>query len=408
MYADHASTAIPTLFPAVGSWANPSADHAPGRAARSVVTAAVARIARCLGWDRTGGSAQPTDHVLVTSGATEGINLVVRQPSLWSFIVTSRTEHHAVLASCEDMLNNHRCEVVYLPPTATGEVDHNDVRTALEARRGRRGLVTVALVNNEVGVVQDIASIGRVVRDANGAQKLVWLHTDAVQAPGHVDPGVLDVGPGGQLQDVDFLTLSAHKFHGPTGVGILFSRTPPSAVPLEPAVLGGHQQGGMRAGTESVSLVQAAANALDDAIGDQARLTSRLSLYRDWTRTVWEDVLAPFVVAGLVLPTGPPPGPRRAPHHISFCVRGVHHREFLKQLGDAGVVASGGSACNSNTPLPSHVLTAIGTPVEFIHGSVRITLSHSNSAAEVVNVLVPVLRTVLMAVLQHQSSVSHP
>lgn len=218
----------------------------------------------------------------------------------------------------------------------------------------------------------------------------MWFHTDAVQAPGHA---VIDLA--GAHADVDLLSLSAHKFHGPAGIGFLFVRVPVTpGGPLRPLCLGGPQQGGLRPGTIPVAGLVAAADALADAC-DPARLGTRLGIYAAMSAHVWRT-LHPFVVAGLVLPTGAPP-PGRAPHHVSFCVRGAHRRSLIAALEKRSVHASGGSACTSADALPSHALAALRVPPEYIEGSVRLTLSHTNTLQEVRDILCPALHAVLSA-----------
>lgn len=394
MYADHASTALPTLFPAAAvAHANPSAAHAPGRAARGASEAALARIAAALRFDPSAAAAAGHHHqLIVTSGGTEADNLVVLQPKRWSFIALLPTEHHAVTHPAQWMANHHGCELVSLTPSGTGRINPAELRAVLAARSGREGLVSVALVNNEIGTVQDLEAVGRVVAEANAAAEprprrgRVWLHTDAVQAPGHV-PIDLD----GVHRTVDFLSLSAHKFHGPPGFGLLFCRT--KGV-LSPRSYGGSQQGGLRPGTETVAALEALADALTDA-ADPARLADRTARYRAMADLIWAELL-PLVVAGRVLPTGATAPGERSPNHVSFCVRGAHRGDLIRALErEGGVAVSGGSACNAEASLPSHVLAAIGVPADFVHGSVRISFSHTNTEEEVRTILVPALRRTL-------------
>jgi cysteine desulfurase len=331
----------------------------------------------------------------VTSGGTESNNIVIQQPALWEFIVLLPTEHHAVALPAQRMAAQYGCEVVYLTPDGVGALSVDELRGVLAARRGQRGLVTVAYVNNEIGTVQNLEAIGRAVRAENALRgdaerRRVWLHTDAVQAPGRVP-----IDLAGAHAAVDLLSLSAHKFHGPAGLGLLFSRTPITAAgPLRPLMLGGHQQGGLRPGTEAVGALVAAAAALEDAC-DPTKLTGRLVAYAAMSRLVWATLM-PFVVTGRVLPTGGA-GTGRAPHHISVCVRGAERHALVAALEKENVYASGGSACAADSVLPSHVLTALRVPPDFIQGSLRITLSHTNTVDDVRNILCPALRRVLTA-----------
>jgi cysteine desulfurase len=406
MYADHASTALPVLFPAAAdpvtaAYGNPAATHAYGRAARAAVGTALRKIARALRFTPPSSSPGATatenepprlgEHFVATGGGTEADNLVLLQPDRWSFIVLLPTEHHAVTLPAEFMANHHRCELVYLTPTAVGGVDPAELAAELRRRRGGSGLVSVAAVNNEIGTVADLEAVGAAVAAENGERTpaaRVWLHTDAVQAPGHV-PLDLD----GAHRYVDFMSLSAHKFHGPPGFGLLFCRTP-AAECLRPRAYGGGQQAGLRPGTEPVAALVATAAALEDATEPRA-FARRVALFRAMTDLVWAELM-PAVVSGSVLPTGAPAGDRRAPNHVSFCIRGAHRRDIVRRMEETGGVAvSGGSACNATADLPSHVLTAIRIPPGYIHGSVRITFSHTNTLEEVRTVLCPALRACL-------------
>lgn len=200
---------------------------------------------------------------------------------------------------------------------------------------------------------------------------------------------------------VDFLTLAAHKFHGPPGVGVLWCRgsKPPSN--QKQLMHGGHQQDGWRPGTEPVALIVGMADAIDHATHPD-HLETQLAFFCSATALIWR-VLLPYVAGGLVLPTGPATPPHRIPNHVSFCVRNVHRDWIIKNLDEAGVSASGGSACNTGTGLPSSVLVAIGVPNEYLQGSVRLTLSFTNTYQEVEKILCPALKGMLDEVKQQQN-----
>lgn len=397
VYADHASTSYPTLWPlGPESFANPSNVHGPGRAARDALDGERCLLRRLLNVPPPAGppGADRTDAVVFTSGGTEGNNMVLLGAP-WRYVVTAATEHSSVVVTAQ-FLAVHRptCEVLYVPVDRTGAVDPADVARLVRGREGP-GLLSLMLVNNEVGVIHDLATLGARARAAAAESGAVCLvHTDAVQAPGHVPVDVTALG-------VDFLTLGAHKFHGPVGVGLLYCRRAASLT--QPLLHGGHQQRGLRPGTESVVLVRALRLALADAVHG---LDARVNGLRAMTALVWE-ALRPFIVGGLVLPTGPPDSAaNRAPHHVSFCVRGVHRTELLERLERLGVVASGGSACSSGAEeagperpplLPSPVLVALEVPPEFQNGSVRLTFSHTNTPDEVAGRVCPAL----VAVLRH-------
>jgi cysteine desulfurase len=376
MYADHASTALPVLFPAAAepvtaAYGNPAGTHAYGRSALAVVGAALRRIARALRFNPPSCRRQ-------------------RTPSRRTFHRHQR--RNGGRQSCAPVANHHQCELVYLTPTAVGGVDPVELRDLLRRCRDRTGLVSIATVNNEIGTVADLETIGSVVAAENRERadgfRRVWLHTDAVQAPGHIS-----IDLDGAHRYVDFMSLSAHKFHGPPGFGLLFCRTS-AAECLRPRTFGGGQQAGLRPGTEPVAALVATAAALEDDT-NPGSFDRRVELFRTMTDLVWAELL-PAVVAGSVLPTGAPVGQGRAPNHVSFCIRGAHRRDIVRRMEESGGVAvSGGSACNATADLPSHVLSAIRIPPGYIHGSVRITFSHTNTLEEVRTVMCPALRACL-------------
>ena len=190
---------------------------------------------------------------------------------------------------------------------------------------------------------------------------------------------------GGNLGSVDFVTLASHKFHGPCGVGVILCRAPRSL--LKPMMYGGHQQHGLRPGTESVGALTAMADALEDA-NHPTRLPDRIFKMRQMTDMVWATLL-PFITSGLVLPTG---SMQRAPHLVSFCVHGVNRSELVARMEkESAILVSSGSACSTDSSLPSHVLDAMRVPDVFIYGSLRISLSHLNTMDEMVNRLCPAL-----------------
>lgn len=381
MYADHAATSHPVLFEAVPGYGNAAAGHRLGREARDAMDGARRSVAASLRLPLTGDVSR---HVIVTSGGTEANNLIIQQPS-WRYIVTLPTEHQAVYLAAQAVCADAACELVCLTPDGTGLVDLEELRAVLAEYAGRGpGLVSIAYVNNEIGAVQDLLAIGQEVKAVPGA----YLHTDAVQAPGHVP---VDLSSKGQLALVDYLSLSAHKFHGPYGLGFLVCRQADGNGPLtHPLMFGGHQQNGLRPGTEPVGAAVAAAAALHAAVASDAR-----PLYLQLSSTVWSALL-PFVLMGAVLPTGPGPT-QRSPHIVSFCVRGAHRRDLAARLEREGVLASGGSACSTDSDLPSHVLAAIGVPPEYIHGSLRLSFGPGNTVEEANRVLVPALLRTLRA-----------
>jgi cysteine desulfurase len=403
MYADHAATAFPTLFTGFDSnvhgWANAGGAHTTGKRARAALTEAHRVVCDAL-------HATTHSRLITTSGGTEGTNLVL-QGHKWDFIVTIPTEHNATVATAEYLQNHGGVEVIWLPVDGVGVVAPDaifDAVTRAIAGGRRMGLVSIALVNSEIGTVQNLSRIcdllapfrPKLAPDGTiSSDQSVWVHTDAVQAIGHLPVNVDEMG-------IDFLTLSAHKFHGPPGVGVLWCRgsRPPSN--QKPLLHGGHQQDGWRPGTEPVALIVGMSHAIENATNPD-NLHNRLQFFRDATALIWV-VLMPFVVSGLVLPTGPALPPLRTPNHISFCIRNVHRDWVIEQLDILGVSASGGSACNTGTGLPSPVLVAVGIPREYIQGSVRLTLSHTNTLQEIATILCPALKSVLDVVSQTEES----
>lgn len=364
---------------------HPGSQHRAGRNAAKALSALRTRARRLLDADDDAA-------VIFTSGGTEGANLVV-QGAEWDAIVTTAIEHHAVIYPARHCALKTGTRLIEVDPDGAGRVQPDTLRAALAQLAGaRRGLVSIGYVNNEIGTVQDLRALAAVVDAASppGTERRWWFHTDAVQAPGHVPRGAL----GLRTLGVDFLTLTGHKFHGPPGVGLLVARAPAASLLRRPIMWGGGQQGGLRPGTESVATAAALVDALGDALGPL--LEARLQHCAAAAAHVW-GTLAPFIAAGHVRPTGPPPGARdRAPHHISFCVRGADRRELVQRLDrDHGVLVSGGSACGEETPVPSHVLAAVGVAGDFIYGSVRVTLSHVTHLDDVRAVLCPALRTIL-------------
>lgn len=361
LYLDHAAMGWPTLFNVDNSmqWGNPAASHSLGEQSRVALDRARAVVAKCIG-------ATCDKQVIFNSGGTEGNNTVIKGQR-WSAIVTTPTEHHAVLHAAEDMKAQFGTQVVLIPVDSHGLVRRKALHGVLATLQHGPVLVSISLVNNEIGCINDLATLSAVIQQHNsGSEKRrFWLHTDAVQAPGHVNVNCEQLG-------VDFLTLSAHKFHGPVGCGILFCREVGEASVLRPLLNGGEQQDGRRGGTEAVGAAVATAHALEDACNPNL-FTKRVDNYCAWAARLW-NFLSPYILAGLVLPTGPPPGKHRAPHHVSFCIKGAKRQELVQYLDKKeGILVSGGSACSSSVPLPSHVLSAIGVPLEFINGSLRIT-----------------------------------
>ena len=360
VYLDNASTtkmsdaAVQAMLPYLQEvYGNPSSLHSMGQRAKEVLEAARADIARCLG-------ANPAE-IYFTSGGSEADNQAILSAAKIGarkgkkHIVTTAFEHHAVLHTLKK-LEHEGIEVTYLSVGREGNVTPDEVAAAI---REDTCLVTAMTANNEIGSVLPIASIGAACRE-----KKVLFHTDAVQAVGHIPVNVADM-------NVDMLSLSAHKFHGPKGVGVLYAK---KGVALSNLIEGGAQEKGKRAGTENIAGIVGMAAALSEATAHLDENMTRIAALRD------------KLIAGLsVIPHSVLNGDKvnRLPGNVHFCFEGIEGESLLLLLDEYGVEASSGSACTSGSLDPSHVLLAIGHPHEIAHGSLRLTLSEYTTEAEI-------------------------
>ena len=356
IYVDNAATtamtdsAIKAMTPYLKEvYGNPSSLHTVGQVAKEALDGFRARIAKRIG-------AQPFE-IYFTSGGSEADNQAIRSAALSGakrgkkHIITTAFEHHAVLHTLK-RLELEGFEVTYLDVHENGVVSAEQVERAI---REDTALVTVMFANNEIGTVQPIAEIGEVCR-----KKKVTFHTDAVQAVGHVP---IDVA----AMNIDMLSLSAHKFHGPKGVGALYVR---KGVPLTTFIEGGAQERGKRAGTENLAGIAGMAAALDEAVDGMETAARRECEIRD------------RIIEGLSkIPHSALNGDsaHRLPGIVNMCFEGIEGEGLLLLLDDKGICASSGSACTSGSLDPSHVLLAIGRPHEVAHGSLRISLSEANT-----------------------------
>jgi cysteine desulfurase len=313
---------------------------------------------------------RPQD-VVVTSGGTESDNLALRgvahaarAQGRGDHVITTAIEHHAVLHSAE-RLEHEGFRVTYLGVDGEGFIDLTELE---EAVTDETVLVSVMYVNNEVGTIEPIEEAVRVVKAKNPRAA---FHTDAVQAAGRLDINVDRLG-------VDLLTIAAHKFHGPKGVGALYVR-PRTAVEWQQ--LGGSQEKNRRAGTENVAGIVGMATALELAHADMESGNAHCRALRD-------KLIAgvPERVPGVHL-TGPADPSRRVSHNASFCFEGIEGEAILIALDLAGVAASSGSACTSGSMDPSHVLSAMGIPVDLARGSMRLTVGKDNTVEQIEYVL---------------------
>ena len=371
IYADNAATtrmseaAVAAMLPAMREgYGNPSSLYAFGQEAKERLEAAREQIARCLGCDAR--------EVTFTSGGSEADNQALRSAAALGarrgkrHIVSTAFEHHAVLHTLR-RLEQEGFSVTLLDVHENGIVRPEEVAAAI---REDTCLVSVMYANNEIGTVQPIAEIGAICRE-----KGVVFHTDAVQAVGHIPVDV-------RRDNIDMLSLSGHKFHGPKGVGVLVCRR---GIPLTPLIEGGAQERGKRAGTENVPAICGMAAALTESCEKREENARRLT------------VLCDRLIAGLTaIPHSALNGDAvsRLPGNVNVCFEGIEGESLLLLLDDKGVCASSGSACTSGSLDPSHVLLAIGRPHEVAHGSLRLTLSEENTAEEVETIIAAVTEVV--------------
>ena len=367
VYADNAATtqmsraAIDAMLPYMETvYGNPSSLHSVGQQAAEALQNARERIAACL-------NASPRE-IYFTSGGSEADNQAILSAARLGarkgkkHIISTAFEHHAVLHTLKK-LEKEGFEIELLPVGAIGTITAQQVKSAL---RADTCLVTVMYANNEIGSILPIAEIGEVCREAG-----VLFHTDAVQAAGHVP---IDV----QAQHIDMLSLSAHKFHGPKGIGVLYAR---QGVPLTSLIEGGAQERGKRAGTENLPAIMGMAAALEDACAHIDENARKVSALRD------------RLIAGLSkIPHSALNGDpvNRLPGNVSFCFEGIEGESLLLLLDAKGICASSGSACTSGSLDPSHVLLAIGRPHEVAHGSLRLSLCEWNTDEDVDHILAAV------------------
>jgi cysteine desulfurase len=363
IYLDHAATTaldarvLDAMLPYLTSeYGNASSIYTLGRHAMQAIDSAREQVADILG-------CRPTE-VTFTGCGSESDNLAIKGIAFNSqkkgnHLITSPIEHDAVLHTCQ-YLERFGFKTTYVPVDTYGRIDPDDVERAIT---DQTILVSIMYANNEVGTIEPIAEIGRICR----ARKIPF-HVDAVQAGGSLPLDVSEL-------NVDLLSLSAHKFYGPKGVGILYAR---QGVRLLPQLQGGSQERGRRAGSENVAGIVGAATALRLAYEDLPKVLPRIIALRD---RLIAGVLA---IPGSQL-TGHPT--ERLPNNASFVFEGVEGESILLSLDLLGIAASTGSACTSGSVDPSHVLLAMHLPVELAHGSLRLTLGKDNTDADVDTIL---------------------
>ena len=360
IYADNAATtkmsgvALEAMLPYMTEhYGNPSSLYTIGQEAKEGLEAARATVAACIG-------AQPRE-ITFTSGGSEADNQAIRTAAVIGarkgkkHIISTKFEHHAVLHTLK-RLEKQGFEVTLLDVHADGLVTAQQVADAI---RDDTCLVTIMFANNEIGTIQPIQEIGAVCKE-----KGVLFHTDAVQAAGHVKIDVNEM-------NIDMLSLSAHKFHGPKGVGMLYARR---GIILTNLIEGGAQERGKRGGTENVPGIAAMAAALKEACANMDENAKKVTALRD--KLI--DGISQISHCALNGARAP-----RLPGNVNFCFEGIEGESLLLLLDAKGISASSGSACTSGSLDPSHVLLAIGRPHEVAHGSLRLTVCEDNTEEEI-------------------------
>ena len=377
IYADNAATtkmskaAIDAMLPYMEEYyGNPSSLYAFGQQAKEALENARSRIAACL-------HADPRE-VTFTSGGSEADNQAIMTAAALGMrrgkkhIVSTAFEHHAVLHTLEK-LKKQGFEVTLLDVHNTGLVRPEQVA---EAIREDTCLVTIMYANNEIGTIQPVTEIGAICRE-----KGVLFHTDAVQAAGHLHIDVKE-------QNIDMLSLSAHKFHGPKGIGALYAKR---GIILETIINGGAQERGRRAGTENLAGIVGLATALEAAVNGLDEKRARLARMRDY-------VLEHIQKMPQVKVNGPLDGSKRLPNNVNASFTAAEGESLLLMLDMRGVCASSGSACASGSLDPSHVLLSIGLPHEIAHCSLRIsfgvqnTIDDAKAVCDALDEVVPAVR----------------
>ena len=360
IYLDYAATApvLPEVLDAMlpffmSQFGNPSGVHAFGRETRKAVEQARRRTAGLLGAD--------SREIVFTSGGSESNNLAIKGAAYslrtkGNHIVTSKIEHPSVLNTCR-WLEKQGFRVTYLPVDSCGTVSPEDVR---EAICPDTVLVSIMTANNEIGTVQPVSEVGKICRD-----KGVVFHSDAVQAAGMLKTDV-------RAMNVDLLSLSAHKFHGPKGTGALYVR---KGTKLEAVIHGGEQERGLRAGTENVPGIVGLGKAAEIAGSEMKKNTAQIRELRDLLiQRIQEKVPDAFLNGHPV---------NRLPNNCHFSFSGIESEALLLRLDLAGISVSSGSACTSGSMEPSHVLQAIGLKDEVLRSGIRMTLGKETTREEI-------------------------
>lgn len=371
IYADNSATtalskeALDAMLPFFKEkYGNPSSLYGLGREARKAVEIAREKVAKCLG-------AEPSE-ILFTSGGSESDNWAVKGVALAqkekvkNHIITSNIEHHAILNSVHS-LSKEGFDVTYVKADQNGFISPKDVEDAIT---DKTAFVSILYANNEIGTIQPIEKIAEICK-----KHKVLFHTDAVQAIGNIPINVKE-------QNIDMLSLSAHKFHGPKGVGALYVR---KGIKLSNLIDGGAQEQGKRAGTENTAGIIGLSVAMENACNNIKKKTERISEMRNKIISELLKIEKSRLNGDLN---------SRLPGNVNMCFEGIEGESLILRLDMEGICASSGSACTSGSLAPSHVLLAIGLPHETAHGSLRLSLSEYNTDEDVNYIIKTVPRVV--------------
>ena len=366
VYLDNAATTamrdevLQSMLPYFSTnFGNPSSLYSIGQDARRAVDESRETIARAIGCR--------TSEIIFTSGGTESDNAAIKGAALGSrhlgnHIITTSIEHHAVLHTCHQM-EQFGFDVTYLPVDSYGLVDMDELLSVIT---DKTILVSIIMVNNEIGTIQPISQLASAVKAAAAnMERKILFHTDAVQAPGLVEMDTSKLG-------VDMLSLSAHKFHGPRGVGALYMKR---GIPFEPLMIGGGQERERRSGTENVAGIVGMAKALELCLEEMEDSVSKITELQKLVISEIEDKIPGVTLNGH--PT------KRICNNVNISFDGVEGEPILLGLDFSGICASSGSACSAASHEPSHVLLAIGRTAEEAQGTIRISLGRDNTRADI-------------------------
>ncbi len=379
IYLDNAATTrvdgkvIQAMTPYLDEiYGNPSSIHSFGQEAKSAVDESREKIANFL-------NCKP-EEIIFTSGGSESDNLAIRglvesskfKAQSKPHVITSAIEHHAVLHTIQDLEKEGLIEASYIKPRGDGAIRAKDIIDAIKANTL---LISIMYVNNETGVIQPIQEIGKIlkqvqddnIKNRSEAKWHIYFHTDAVQAAEYLNIDVEELG-------VDLLTLTAHKIHGPKGIGVLFAK---KGVPFRPMITGGAQEMRLRAGTENVASIAGFAKAIEQAKSEKRKAKS-IEILRDKLQSGILKLIPDVIVNGAA---------QRAPHILNVSFLNAEGEAIILNLDFLGIAVSSGSACTSRSLDPSHVLSAMGTPPEKAHGSIRFSLSKYTTEQEIDKVL---------------------